>query len=186
MGVQPVVSGYGGGAADAGHRRYGGMVPGRLGDARGGAFSNAAGLRRKTGAGIDRHFRRAGRAGCSRAYRLWEKCVGFSCRAAGQRPLLWDPPAAWRRLDNAGHGACDHGGDESAAGGTSGRGQALFCLLAPHMEEPKATRAVLVVSVVTILPLAAAGFYVLLHSGYNFTLLAVSVYLVLLLLLKKK
>lgn len=38
----------------------------------------------------------------------------------------------------------------------------------------------------TILPLAAAGFYVLLHSGYNFTLLAVSVYLVLLLLLKKK
>ena len=54
------------------------------------------------------------------------------------------------------------------------------------MEEPKATRAVLVVSVVTILPLAAAGFYVLLHSGYNFTLLAVSVYLVLLLLLKKK
>lgn len=65
-------------------------------------------------------------------------------------------------------------------------GQALFCLLAPHMEEPKATRAVLVVSVVTILPLAAAGFYVLLHSGYNFTLLAVSVYLVLLLLLKKK
>ena len=57
---------------------------------------------------------------------------------------------------------------------------------APHMEEPKATRAVLVVSVVTILPLAAAGFYVLLHSGYNFTLLAVSVYLVLLLLLKKK
>lgn len=65
-------------------------------------------------------------------------------------------------------------------------GQALFCLLAPHMEEPRARRVVLLVSVLTILPLAAAGFYVLLHSGYNFTLLAVSVYLVLLLLLKRK
>ena len=65
-------------------------------------------------------------------------------------------------------------------------GQALLCLLSPHMEEPKAHRILLAASVATILPLAAAGFTVLLRSGYNFTLLAVSVYLILLLVLKRK
>ncbi len=65
-------------------------------------------------------------------------------------------------------------------------GQALFCALAPHMDEPKAARVLLVVSVLTVLPLAAAGFYVLLRSGYNFSLLAVCVYLILLLLFKRK
>ncbi len=65
-------------------------------------------------------------------------------------------------------------------------GQALFCALAPHMDEPKAERIVLAVSVLTILPLAAAGFYVLLRSGYNISLLAVCGYLILLLLCKRK
>lgn len=64
-------------------------------------------------------------------------------------------------------------------------GQALFCLLAPHMEEGKLQKLLLAVSVCTILPLAAAGFYMLLRSGYNFTLLAVSVYLMFLLLFKQ-
>lgn len=65
-------------------------------------------------------------------------------------------------------------------------GQALFCLLAPHLEERTVSRVLLIVSIVTILPLAAAGFTVLLGSGYNFTLLAVCLYLSLLLLLKRK
>lgn len=65
-------------------------------------------------------------------------------------------------------------------------GQALLCLLAPHMEEARLRRVSLAVSVLTIFPLAAAGFFVLIRSGYNFSLLAVSVYLILLLLFKKK
>lgn len=65
-------------------------------------------------------------------------------------------------------------------------GQALLCLLAPHFEEQTVSRVLLVASIVTILPLAAAGFTVLLRSGYNFTLLAVCLYLSLLLLLKRK
>ena len=47
-------------------------------------------------------------------------------------------------------------------------------------------KAVLAVSVVTVLPLAAAGFYTLIDSGYNFSLLAVSLYLCLLLIFKPK
>lgn len=65
-------------------------------------------------------------------------------------------------------------------------GQALLCLLAPHMEEGRVRRVLLAMSVCTIFPLAAAGFYILIRSGYNFSLLAVSAYLVLLLFLKKK
>lgn len=65
-------------------------------------------------------------------------------------------------------------------------GQALFCFLADIWTEEKAERLVLLISVITILPLAAAGFYVLIYSGYNITLLLLSLYLCLLILLKRK
>lgn len=65
-------------------------------------------------------------------------------------------------------------------------GQALYCLLALRMEEESARKWVLRISVITLFPIAAAGFFVLAMSGYNITLLAVSLYLSLLLLLKEK
>ena len=65
-------------------------------------------------------------------------------------------------------------------------GQALYCLLAMRMEEEPARKWVLRVSVITLFPIAAAGFFVLVMSGYNITLLAVSLYLSLLLLFKEK
>ena len=65
-------------------------------------------------------------------------------------------------------------------------GQALYCSLAMHMDAQRAEKAVLAVSVVTVLPLASAGFYTLIDSGYNFSLLAVSLYLCLLLIFKRK
>ena len=65
-------------------------------------------------------------------------------------------------------------------------GQALFCLLAMHMEAERAERLVFLVSFAAVVPLAGVGFTLLLRSGYNFTLLLVSVYLGLLLLFKRK
>lgn len=65
-------------------------------------------------------------------------------------------------------------------------GQALYCLLACRMEEGRARRWILRISVAVLLPLATAGFFVLVMSGYNVTLLAVSLYLGLLLLFKEK
>ncbi len=65
-------------------------------------------------------------------------------------------------------------------------GQALYCLMVLRMEEETARKWVLRVSVITLFPIAAAGFFVLAMSGYNITLLAVSLYLSLLLLLKEK
>lgn len=65
-------------------------------------------------------------------------------------------------------------------------GQALFCFLALHWEEVRADRVVFIVSLCTIIPLAVVGFTLLIQSGYNFTLLLVSLYLSLLLLFKRK
>lgn len=65
-------------------------------------------------------------------------------------------------------------------------GQVLYCVFATHMDEESARKWILRVSVVTLLPIAAAGFFVLVMSGYNFTLLAVSLYLSLLLLCKER
>lgn len=65
-------------------------------------------------------------------------------------------------------------------------GQALFCSLARHMREEKAEKMVMAASVITLLPLAVAGFYTLIDSGYNFSLLAVTLYLCLLLIFKRK
>ena len=54
------------------------------------------------------------------------------------------------------------------------------------MREEKAEKVVMAASVITLLPLAAAGFYTLIDSGYNFSLLAVTLYLCLLLIFKRK
>lgn len=65
-------------------------------------------------------------------------------------------------------------------------GQALFYALSMKMEEKYAERVVLAVSAGVLVPLATGGFFLMLRSGYNITLLAVSIYLGLLLVLKQK
>lgn len=65
-------------------------------------------------------------------------------------------------------------------------GQALLCLLCTRVQPPRAEQIVLGVSIAAILPLATVGCLLLLISGYNFTLLAVSLYLGLLLLFKRR
>lgn len=65
-------------------------------------------------------------------------------------------------------------------------GQALHALLCLKWREDIAARVVMAVSVLTLLPLAVAGFLLLLRSRYNFSLLLVGCYLMLLLLLKQK
>lgn len=64
-------------------------------------------------------------------------------------------------------------------------GQALYCLFCSRFSADKALKAVEIVSFLVILPLGIIGFLVLLRSRYNFSLLLVSAYLMLLLLLKK-
>lgn len=64
-------------------------------------------------------------------------------------------------------------------------GQALHAILCLRLQEETAERLVTVISICTLLPLAVAGFLVLLRSRYNFSLLLVGCYLMLLLLLKK-
>lgn len=55
-------------------------------------------------------------------------------------------------------------------------GQCLRCLLAARFRDECASRAVRAISIVVLLPLATAGFFLLFQGG-NATLLAVSVYL---------
>lgn len=64
-------------------------------------------------------------------------------------------------------------------------GQALYHFLTLRMEEEKARRLTTASSFIVIVPLATAAFYLLISNGYNFSLLAVCVYLILLLFLKK-
>lgn len=64
-------------------------------------------------------------------------------------------------------------------------GQALYFLLAMKTGEERAERICFFASVAVLIPLATVGFFLLIRSGYNFTLLAVSLYLGLLLLLKR-
>lgn len=64
-------------------------------------------------------------------------------------------------------------------------GQALHALLCLRLREDTAARVGTVVSVLTLLPLAIIGFWLLLRSRYNFSLLLVGCYLMLLLLLKQ-
>lgn len=65
-------------------------------------------------------------------------------------------------------------------------GQALHALLCLRLREEAAAQVVTVVSVLTLLPLAVAGFWLLLRSRYNFSLLLVGCYLMLLLLCKQQ
>ena len=64
-------------------------------------------------------------------------------------------------------------------------GQALYALLCRRFPELWARRLVSLLSFLTLLPLSLLGFLVLPRSRYNFTLLLVSGYLMLLMLLKK-
>lgn len=65
-------------------------------------------------------------------------------------------------------------------------GQAMRALLCRRMEPEKAERIVTAVSFFTLIPLAAAGFFVLLQSGRNVTLLLAVGYLAALLLMKRE
>lgn len=65
-------------------------------------------------------------------------------------------------------------------------GQALYFALAGFMDEERADRIVFYVSVATLVPLAITGFFLLMKSGYNYTLIAVCIYLGLLILFKHK
>lgn len=65
-------------------------------------------------------------------------------------------------------------------------GQALRSVLCARIGQEKAERVVTAVSFVTLVPLAAAGFFTLLRTRWNFTLLLVVCYLTALLLLKRE
>ena len=64
-------------------------------------------------------------------------------------------------------------------------GLALRAFLCGRMEPEKAARISWVLSLVLLFPLAVLGFLVLLHTRYNFSLLGLSVYLMLYLVLKR-
>ncbi len=64
-------------------------------------------------------------------------------------------------------------------------GEALYACLCHHLPEPRAEQVLLWCSVVTVFPLAAIGWYLLLADGHNFTLLLLSVYLILRMFLRK-
>ena len=65
-------------------------------------------------------------------------------------------------------------------------GQAMRALLCRRLAPETADRAVAAVSFFALVPLAAAGFFVLLRSRGNFTLLAAAGYLTALLLMKRE
>lgn len=65
-------------------------------------------------------------------------------------------------------------------------GQALLCFLAVRGDIGRAEKTVFALSLVLLFFLLTAGFYLLLAGGYNFTLLAVGLYLGLLILYKHR
>ena len=65
-------------------------------------------------------------------------------------------------------------------------GTALYCLLRGTCGERTAERALTIVSVLLALSLGTLGFSVLLHTGYNFTLLFLAVYILFYLILKQR
>jgi len=64
-------------------------------------------------------------------------------------------------------------------------GQALFSLLSLRLGTEKAGTVVWILSFVVLLPLAVLGFWILLRSRYNFSLLFACVYLMMLLVLRR-
>ena len=65
-------------------------------------------------------------------------------------------------------------------------GEALYSLLCCRMTEEKAHRVLLWLSIMVLLPLSAVGFFLLFDTGYNISLLVLTVYLILLLIFKEK
>lgn len=65
-------------------------------------------------------------------------------------------------------------------------GQALLCLLAMRGDIGRAEKTVFALSFVLLFFLLTGGFYLLLAGGYNFTLLAISLYLSLLIFFKHR
>ena len=65
-------------------------------------------------------------------------------------------------------------------------GEILLCILYRYLPRDRARAWVLVCSLSTIFPLGVIGFFVLLQSGYNVSLLVVDLYLILLLIFKRK
>lgn len=65
-------------------------------------------------------------------------------------------------------------------------GQALCIILSRRLCEKSVRRVMDIVSLIILLPTACAGFYLLLCSVYNFTLLLTSLYLAALLLFRKR
>lgn len=88
---------------------------------------------------------------------------------------FWDAPLAWVSL---GMGAFHLLPVEPLDGGL-----ALRSLLQRRLPPERARRVTFLLSLGLLVPLGAAGFLVLLRTRYNFTLLAVSVYLMLYLVL---
>lgn len=64
-------------------------------------------------------------------------------------------------------------------------GQILYLLLSRKIEDSKAQKAVNILTFIFIFPLAVLGFMLLLQTKYNFSLLAVCIYLILSLILKR-
>ncbi len=64
-------------------------------------------------------------------------------------------------------------------------GLALRAFLCGFLDERKARKTTFFISLLLLLPMASLGFLVLLRTRYNFSLLAMSVYLMLYLLLKR-
>lgn len=64
-------------------------------------------------------------------------------------------------------------------------GQMLLCTLYRFLSKEQAERVVFICSLAVIFPLGALGFWVLLQSGCNVSLLAVDAYLILLLFFKR-
>ncbi len=65
-------------------------------------------------------------------------------------------------------------------------GQVLLLLLSCRFAPVTAERILTVISVICLLPMACLGFYLLLVTRYNFTLLLAALYLIALLLLRQK
>lgn len=65
-------------------------------------------------------------------------------------------------------------------------GQFLYFLLAGKLGEERADRICFHISLIVLAFIATSGFYLLIKSGHNFTLLGISVYLGLMILLKRK
>lgn len=64
-------------------------------------------------------------------------------------------------------------------------GQLMYIILSRIFSVEKTKKFITLISIVTIIPIAFIGFYVLLNSKYNYTLLFAALYLAMLVLMKK-